>query len=191
MKNVKFLNSNGDSGNNYSLFKIDTDNEYVSSNTSSEDEWEFDQLVDTINQSSYLKLNMFLMSICDKNRLINFVEHKNREVQNSEVDKLDIFTARISNEFKKLVPATLDEEFKIQMLSEITRLLTYMDYHYESIPSFSSEEYRSILALFSRFIVENKLIDDLKQDSKNSNELLSALDDKDYHNLLYESLNIY
>ena len=134
---------------------------------------------------------MFLLSVWDKNRLINFIEHRNKKIQNSDVDKLDIFTSRISNEFKKSVPGSIDEEFRMKLFSEIQRLISYLDFYYDSIPTFTSDEYKSLLALFSRFIIDNGMIDEASQNSKNSKELLAVLDDKDYNQLLFEAFNIY
>ena len=79
----------------------------------------------------------------------------------------------------------------MKLFSEIQRLISYLDFYYDSIPTFTSDEYKSLLALFSRFIIDNGMIDEASQNSKNSKELLAVLDDKDYNQLLFEAFNIY
>lgn len=128
------------------------------------------------------------MSVCDKNRLLNFVNSKDTTMQNSDLDKLDILRTRVRKEFKKLVSPDLSEEFKLELLTEIERLLTYLNYFYASIPSFNTEENKAFLYLLCKFIIDQEMVENSTAPA--AVNWLQSLNEKDYNIVLYENLKL-
>lgn len=126
------------------------------------------------------------MSVCDKNRLNMYIENPNLTIQNYDVDKLDIFRTRVGKEFMKLWETKLDENVKGKLSSKIESLLSFLDYHYESIPSFNSHEHRSVVYCLTKFITQNGIV---KEDEK-LKEWITSLNQNDYDDILYCNFEI-
>ena len=165
-------------------------NEDISANTSSEEEEdEVNMFYQDITKSSYSKLNMFLISTCDLNALSSFVNNKDLRMQNPDIEKLDIFKGRIDKEMKKLVTTDLPESTSIILLNEIDRLLTFLNYHFESIPSFTSEEYKSFVYCICKFMVRNQMLE-VGEHQKKLEEWINSLNTKDFNNCLLTVFNV-
>ena len=150
-------------------------NEDISANTSSEEEED--------------EVNMFLISTCDLNALASFVNNKDLRMQNPDIEKLDIFKGRIDKEMKKLVTTDLPESTSIILLNEIDRLLTFLNYHFESIPSFTSEEYKSFVYCICKFMVKNQMLE-VGEHQKKLEEWINSLNTKDFNNCLLTVFNV-
>lgn len=156
-----------------------------SANTSSNDEDEFDELCEMLSKSSYSKINMFFLSICDKNLLNEFLK-KRIKIQNKDVDKLDVIKERIRKELSKICP---NEEMTSYLYSELDILLTYLNYHYEAIPSFNSGEFRTVIYCMIKFVYDNSpLFSKIK--TKPFKDLLVELNDQDYTELLMDHFKL-
>lgn len=117
---------------------------------------------------------------------MRYIENPDLTIQNYDVDKLDIFRTRVGKEFMKLSETKLDESVKGEVFSKIESLLSFLDYHYESIPSFNSYEHQSVVYCLTKFITQNGIV---KEDVK-LKEWVKSLNQNDYDDILYCNFEI-
>lgn len=153
------------------------------SSTDSDSDTNFENLSSHLEISSYGKLNMFLINAIDKNRLVQFVKDPKFEMQNPDCDKMDIFTQRLKKEYDTVVQKLVDEQTKNDLWTQIQRLLTFLDYYYDSIPTLNSEETTAILYCLAKFTSDQGLAAD-------TSSWIQKLKTQDYEESLYSHFTI-
>mmetsp|Transcript_26277 Transcript_26277/g.30389 ORF Transcript_26277/g.30389 Transcript_26277/m.30389 type:complete len:116 (+) Transcript_26277:968-1315(+) len=110
-------------------------------------------------------------------------------MQNEDPEKMNIYMQRLKTEFNKHAKDLFSEDVTRKMLYEIERILMFLNYSYDSIPSFNADEYKSILYLFIKFIVDNHLLGDAL-DPNDASKHIETLNCHGYNNILYEQMVI-
>ena len=120
----------------------------------SDDSINLDDIRKDIEKKSSMKLKMFFLSICDKDKLEDFKKNPSLSLQNSDLSKLDIFAARLNKIYYQLFDNEIGEQIKFNLWKEIHRLLSFLNYQLVSIPSFTSSEYQNVLYCLVHFILK-------------------------------------
>ena len=163
----------------------DSDGSELSLNTSSDDEVSFDHLCDMLSANSYTKINMFFLSICDLNKLSEYSANRT-SIQNSDPEKMGLFQRKLVKEVDQI---NLHPDNKSILKNEFETLLTYLNFQYEAIPTFSESEYRTIIYCFLQFIYNNSSAFHMIR-TKPFKDLLTEINENDYNEILMDNFKI-